>query len=445
MRPLQYLYLCLLLVALPVFSAEAQQTATVTGTVTDATEGFRLGGANLVLLDAQAEEMITGAATGADGNYRITGIAPGDYVLAFRFVGYREERVPLTLSAGESRTVNIALTATGLDLNTVVVTASRQEEKVLDAPASISVLDAREIAANVVLSSAAVLRNTTGLDLAQTGIDRYEIVLRGFNNAFSGAAYVLTDYRQGSIASLGVNAYSMMPITQIDLERVEVVRGPGSALYGAGVDNGVIHFLTKDPFTYPGTSISLGGGERSMLLGSVRHAGVINDRVGYKLVGNFSRADDWEFDPADAQDRIQLESFRDEKLPVDYDNNKYNLNGTLAYKFRPNVTLTANGGFASAKSIFLSGIGTLQSEGFGYTYGQLRLQAGNFFAQAYINRNDAGDSFVYRDTAVEEVVDNSTLINTQAQYDFDLAADRLRVIVGADYEVTTPSTDGTIN
>ncbi|MEX1056061.1 MAG: carboxypeptidase regulatory-like domain-containing protein, partial [Rhodothermales bacterium] len=195
MRPLQYLYLCLLLVALPVFSAEAQQTATVTGTVTDATEGFRLGGANLVLLDAQAEEMITGAATGADGNYRITGIAPGDYVLAFRFVGYREERVPLTLSAGESRTVNIALTATGLDLNTVVVTASRQEEKVLDAPASISVLDAREIAANVVLSSAAVLRNTTGLDLAQTGIDRYEIVLRGFNNAFSGAAYVLTDYR----------------------------------------------------------------------------------------------------------------------------------------------------------------------------------------------------------------------------------------------------------
>ncbi len=440
----------------------AQQAASVSGQVIDASENVELAGANIVLEDAETNDMVTGAATDAEGRFTITDLAPGQYTLVIRFVGYQEERVPLSLDAGAAQTVDVALEPVGFDLNTVVVTASRQAEKVLDAPASISVLDVDEIESEVVPSSAAVLRDVTGVDMAQTGIDRYEIVLRGFNNAFSGAAYVLTDYRQGAIASLGVNAYQMMPITQIDLERVEVVRGPGSALYGAGVDAGVVHFITKDPFTSPGTTISVGGGERNLLMGSLRHAGVLNERFGYKVVGNFTRADEWQYEcdylgddagPTPDEylrcgnelDYIQVGGFRRSALPVDYDNWKYNLNGMLAYQLSPTTTITANGGFSSTKSIFLSGIGTLQSEGFGYTYGQVRLQSGNFFAQAYLNANDAGDSFVYRELAVEEVVDNSMLFNSQAQYDFSLAADKLRLIVGADFERTVPDTEGTIN
>ncbi len=430
---------------IPVGYVSAQQTATLNGRVIDASESFPLVGANVVLFESEGNVMVAGAATGADGQYSITGIEPGSYQLAFRFVGYQEARRSVTLTAGETQTVDVSLEAGGFDLNAIVVSASRHAEKVLDSPASISVLGLADIENDVVSSSAAILRNTTGVDMAQTGIDRYEIVLRGFNNAFSGAAYVLTDYRQGAIASLGVNAYQMMPITQIDLERVEVVRGPGSALYGAGVDAGVIHFLSKDPFQYPGTTITVGGGTRDMFMGSLRHAGVVNDRLGYKFVGNFTRAEEWHFDPDDRLDSLQLASFRPTVLPLDYDNWKYNLNGTLAYRLSPGATLTANGGYSSSKSIFLSGIGTLQSRGFGYSYGQLRLQAGDFFAQAYVNANDAGESAVLRDAAVQDVVDNSLLYNAQAQYDASLAADRLRLIVGADYEHTMSRTEGKIN
>lgn len=462
----RFVALCILvaLEALFVRPADAQQSATVTGTVTDAAEGFPLYGANVVVLGSGGSDMVAGAATDEVGEYVIEDVPPGSYVIEFRFVGYGEERVPITLAAGETASVDAALDPTGFDLNTVIVTASRQPEKVLDAPASISVLGTEDIETNVLPSSAAVLRNTMGVDMAQTGIDRYEIVVRGFNNAFSGAAYVLTDYRQGAVPSLGVNAYQMMPITQIDLERVEVVRGPGSALYGAGVDAGVIHFITKDPFTYPGTTVSVGGGSREMVVGSARHAGVVNDKLGYKIVGNFSRGEEWHFNPNNALDAIQLCSFRSDiegddlvdvpceidgeteivERALDYGYHKYNLNGTVSYRFRPDVTLTANGGFSSSKSIFLSGIGTLQSDGFGYSYGQLRLDAGSFFAQAYVNANNAGDSFVYRETAVEEVVDNSILFNTQAQYDFGLMDDRIGLIVGADYELTRPATKETI-
>ena len=423
-------------------SVQAQATVSVSGVVTDASSASPLQDANVVLLLDGV--VIAGAASGADGSYDISGVPPGDYMLSVRFVGYEEEQMQVSLQPGESLTADVALRPTGFDLNAVVVSASRSSEKVLDAPASISVLDAREIESVALPSSALLLRNVTGVDMAQTGVNRYEIVLRGFNNVFSGATYVMTDYRRAAVTSLGLNAYNLMPISQIDLERVEVVRGPGSALFGAGVDAGVIHFISKDPFTHPGTTVRVGGGLRNALTASLRHAGVAGGKLGYKVVADFQRANDFAFDPKDELDAVQLATFREEALPVDYNNHNYTLSGLLAWRLRPDVTLTVNGGYSTAKSIGLSGIGTIQAEGFGYTYGQLRLDAGGFFAQAYANFNDAGDSFVYREGSVEDVVDNSTLVNVQGQYDFDILEDRFRFIVGAEYELTNPVTKSTI-
>ena len=423
-------------------SAQAQAGVSVRGVVTDASSASPLQDANVALLLDGV--MIAGAASGIDGSYEISGISPGDYVLVVRFVGYEEEQMEISLQPGESLTADVALRSAGFDLNAVVVSASRASEKVLDAPASISILDAREIESVALPSSAMLLRNVTGVDMAQTGVNRYEIVLRGFNNVFTGATYVMTDYRRAAVASLGLNDYSLMPISQIDLERVEVVRGPGSALFGAGVDAGVIHFISKDPFTHPGTTVRVGGGLRNALTASLRHAGVAGGKLGYKVVADFQRANDFAFDPEDPLDAVQLGTFREEALPVDYNNHNYTLSGLLSWRPRSNVTLTANGGFAAVKTIGLSAIGTIQGEGFGYTYGQLRLDAGGFFAQAYANFNDAGDSFVYREGSVDDVVDNSTEVNVQGQYDFDILEERFRFVLGAEYELTNPVTKSTI-
>ncbi|MYE05277.1 MAG: TonB-dependent receptor [Bacteroidetes bacterium SB0662_bin_6] len=423
-------------------SAQAQADVSIRGVVTDASSETPLQDANVVLLLDGV--VIAGAASGADGSYEISGIPPGTYMLSVRFVGYEEEQRQVSLQPGGTLTADVALRPTGFDLNAVVVSASRASEKVLDAPASISVLDTREIESVALPSSAMLLRNVTGVDVAQTGVNRHEIVLRGFNNVFTGATYVMTDYRRAAVASLGLNHYGLMPISQIDLERVEVVRGPGSALFGAGVDAGVIHFISKDPFTHPGTTVRVGGGLRNALTASLRHAGVAGGKLGYKVVADFQRANDFAFDPEDPLDAIQLGTFREEALPVDYNNHNYTLSGLLSWQPRSNVTLTANGGFSAVKTIGLSSIGTIQGEGFGYTYGQLRLDAGRFFAQAYANFNDAGDSFVYREGSVPDVVDKSTLVNVQGQYDFDLLDERFRFIVGAEYELTNPVTKSTI-
>lgn len=429
----------LLILCTPSLSVFAQQTATISGVVTDATNGEALAGATVILTIAGQTGIVGGDAADVDGSYSIQNLAPGSYTLTVRYVGYNESQNSVTLTAGQSTTLNIELSQGGLDLNTIVISASRQAEKALDAPASISVLDAREIETDVVQSSISVLRNTTGVDVAQTGVDRSEVVLRGFNNAFGGSAYILTDYRQSATPSLNVNLHSIMPNMPIDLERVEIVRGPGSALYGPGVDEGVIHYLTKDPFSYPGTTISLSGGERSLLGGQLRHAGLINDQFGYKITGFYSQADDWELDPENPQDQAFLATEVEQR---NYDFRKMNINGTLQYRISDGVSLTANGGISQLDAVVLSGIGTLQADEFKNSYGQLRLQANRFFAQAYLSTNDAGNSLVYG--SGDNVVDKGTEYNLQAQYDFDLANERVRMIVGADYQLTEPDTEGTI-
>lgn len=458
MRLSVFLSRCLAAAMLCAFAAlpAIAQQVTLSGTVTDAGDGSPLPGANVILTVEGQADVAAGAATDFNGTYSIR-VAPGSYVVTVRYIGYGDQSEILTLTAGQNRTYDVALGAGAFDLNDVIVSASRAQEQVLDAPASVSVIGVAELQQTVSASSITALRNEVGVDYSQTGVDRQEVTLRGFNNAFSGSTFALVDYRIGAVPSLGVNIYGIMPNMSSDLDRVEVVRGPGSALYGPGVDAGVIHFLTKDPFGYPGTSVSVAGGERSLFSFEGRHAGTINGKLGYKITGQFARADDWQLNAGDSLDAAQLEGdfvYSDPSMAPDFQDidpttgriqreegyQKVNVNGLLQYRIRPGVTLSANAGYAAYTGTVLSGIGTLQADNFGYTFGQLRLQAGKLFVQGYVNQNSAGDSYVYG-TGMS-VVDNGRLYVGQAQYDTDLMGSR--VIGGVDVRITTPDTEGTI-
>ena len=433
------------------------QNATVTGLISDAESGEALPGANIKISLPGDVSIVAGGVSNIDGVYTITNIPAGTYALTASFVGYGEATVTVSVSGGQTLTQDFQLRQ-GLELDAVVVTGIGEPEKVLDAPASISVIDAEALESEVALSSGSALRNTTGLDMAATGVDRLEIVLRGFNNAFSGATYVLTDNRVAAAPSLGVNIYSIMPNIGIDLNRIEVVRGPGSALYGAGVDAGVVHFITKDALTEPGTTVSLIGGEQSLFGADFRHAGKF-DNFGYKLTGTYGQADDWALNPGNSLDSLQLEDdfvYADPsdapsnqlvdtgtgKLQRNYDYKKLNVNGQIEYRVDDKTKIVVNGGTSRYDAVVLSGIGTLQADNFGYSYVQGRVLSGGYFGQVYFNQNAAGDSYVYG--SGQNVVDKSTLLTAQSQYSFDVSDGRHKVIVGADVDVTTPDTDETI-
>lgn len=442
-----------LLIAAPPLTAQAQ-TATLQGTITDRESDQPLPGANIVVMTEAGGEMVDGAATNPQGRYTISGLDPGTYQVRVRFVGYAEAQETVALSPGEARTLDWALRPEDIGLNPVVVTASRQREKALDAPASVSVLDAQDIEQDAAPSSALTLRNTPGVDIARAGLDRYQISLRGFNSAFVSKTYVLADYRQTTVPSLGINAFNSMPISPVDLAQIEVVRGPGSALYGSGVEQGVIHFVTKDPLDDPGTSFMLGGGQQQLVQGSLRHAGVVNDRFGYEVVGYYSTGEDWKLDPNDPADQPVLDAIAPNRLDArgnviaplgtrSYATENGYLSGTLQYEFTPSTVLTASGGWATVTNTNIANTGENRLENFSLAYGQVRLQAGGLFAQAYANLNDAGDTFFYRSGL--PVVDESFQMVGQVQYAFDLSDGAQRFTVGADAERTTPRTGATIH
>jgi len=447
---------------------QAQGPATLTGTVADARDGAPLIGATVVLRNANTSEVEQGTTTDVDGNFEITRIPPGTYVVEMRFIGYRERRITMTLEAGESRDIDAELELESESLETVVVSASRQREKILDAPASISVLQPEQIRREATTSSVEALRSAPGVDMAQTGVDRREVSLRGFNEAYASRIHVLTDYREASVPALGVNAYSVMPSIPLDLSRVEVVRGPGSALYGPGVDSGVIHFFTKDPFQEPGTAVSVSGGSQSFVNGQIRQAGVIGNDLGYKVTAQFSRADEWSLNPNNPKDAAEINRYRVYQNPDtsalndrtfargDFDGDgdeeaqlrrddlyfKYNVNGVLKYRFDGETSVTLNGGYSSLKSAFQSGVGTIQTNGFGYSYGQLRFERGEFFAQVYLNRNHSIDPFVYG--SGRATTDEGLQWNGQVQHSFGLSSLNTEVVTGADVNLTRPRTNGLV-
>ena len=460
--------LLLAVVGLFASSASAQNDATLTGTVVDTQDGSTLVGANVALREVDSPQVVDGTATDVQGTFRLTGLSPGQYLMEVRFVGYQTAERTLTLEAGESRDLTIELRPTTASLEQVVISASRRQEKVLDAPASISVLQPKEIMQEVNTSTVEAIRSAPGVDMAQTGIDRREVVLRGFNEAFSGSAYVLTDYREAAVPSLAVNVHSIMPNMAVDVEQIEVVRGPGSALYGPGVDSGVIHYFTKGPFDDPGTTVSVSGGTRQYFAGQFRNAGTFSENFGYKITGQFARADEWELDPGDAPDAAEIDRYRiyqdRNQIPDgrdfvadDFDGDgdqefqlrrediyqKFNVNGLLQYQAGDATTISLNGGYSELTGVVQSGIGTLQADGFGYAYGQLRLQSGGLFAQVYLNANDAGDeTYVYG--SGDRIIDEGLQWNGQLQYDFDLPQIGTQMIAGADANITIPRTQGRI-
>lgn len=421
-------------------STALAQSGTVRGVVTDSESGETIPGATVGVAGTS-----TGTVANADGGFSLV-LDPGTYTIEVRSTGFVTQQRQVVLSAGQTVTENFNLERSVTELSEVTVeSVGRREEMVQDSPASVSVLSTEQVATNVGTSSAEALRNTTSIDMQQTGIDRREIVIRGFNNAFSGATYVLTDYRQAAVASLGVNIYSIMPNMNVDVDRIEVVRGPGSALYGAGVDAGVVHFFTKDPFSYPGTTISLMGGERSLFGGQFRHAGTVGtrNRLGYKITGMYSQAEDWALDPTTQDSVFITQNARNQ------DYSKFNVNGSLEYRFSDDGAIIANGGISRLDATMLSGVGTLQADNFGYSYGQLRFQLAEFFAQVYVNMNDAGGSFVYgqdfdMDGRADPVTDNGIQVVANAQYNMMLADGRQNLVYGVDAEFTRPDTEGTI-
>ena len=434
MKPLRLLSISsLFLYIIFGFAVVSVQAATLNITVTDARTGNRLNDVSIAVT-SESSTVATGVSD-ATGALEIPDLAVGVYTITASSPSYADAVVSdIALAADETKSIEIPLSSEVIQLEQVAVTASRRREKVLEAPASVALVGDSEIKDRVAPSITEHLKSVRAVDVVTAGLGASYVVVRGFNNVFSGSLLSLVDNRIASVPSLRVNSYSFIPTISEDIEQIEIVSGPGAALYGPNSANGVMHIITRSPFTSQGTTISLGGGERGVLMGSLRHAGVVNETIGYKFSGNYFQGNDWE------EGRAKEDLEGEGGLIFD----TYKASGEFRVDYSPNNDTTAiiASGFTQATGIELTGIGAGQAQNWTYGYLQGRFIHKDLFAQAFWNRSNAGDTYVVR--SGDPTVDNSDLYVGQIQHGYSFG-NRQRFTYGLDALLTRPDTEGTIN
>jgi iron complex outermembrane receptor protein len=380
-----FLVLVFLGIALPATSAA--QSGRISGTVTDSSKA-PLVGAQVTVVGTRLRTV-----TDEGGHFAIGNVNAGTYEVRAQRIGQQAQSVSgVVVRSGEDARVDVSLSQAPLTLAGMVVSASRRPEKITDAPATITRIDASAIENTVGNSFAPALKAVKGLDFIQVGVTAVAVNARGFNSAFNNRMLMMEDNRIAVLPENGLPVGAFTPIPKLDLAGIEVLVGPGSALYGPDASNGVITLQSKDPRDYPGTSVEVSGGSRSFYDMQGRHAGVISGgRVGYKLSGEYQSAKDWQnkniYAPIATGGPVSPE------IGADWDTNVLRGYGALVYYFPTAGHLELNGGASKSNGIGQTSVGRNQLIDWQYREVQAKYSHPNWFVQAYHTQSLSGDTY----------------------------------------------------
>ncbi|MBX5483202.1 MAG: TonB-dependent receptor [Myxococcaceae bacterium] len=186
----------------------------------------------------------------------------------------------------------------------VLVTASRRTQSTLEAPYATTVITGEEIRLSGVTSLVELLRRVPGAEVMQLGIGSANVSFRGFNQRLANKVLVLIDGRTEYQDFLGLTLWSALPVGLDEIDRIEVIRGPGSALYGANAMLGVINIITRPPGTGPRGEFNATAGMGNRASGSFLASGGQN-RLRYRASVAYDQGDKWSRDFADDRPDVQ--------------------------------------------------------------------------------------------------------------------------------------------
>jgi len=276
----------------------AQDSASLTGTVRDA------GGAALPGVSVVAEPVAGGprlsAVTDSDGRYSIGGLNPGPYRVTASLSGFDSAEAEVSLTAGESTGQDFVLALVSF-FNNITVTAQKREQEILDVPASITAVGGAAIENQGVTNLKEIQGTIPGLSIIETGPGTQRTQIRGISSP-------------QNLPTVGVY-FDEMPITAesagagvdvrlLDLERVEVLRGPQGTLYGESSMGGTIKYVTRDPqldelgVTFDSAYGTVTEGSATYRANAVVNIPVVEGKFGLRVLAGTEHYPGWVDHPA---------------------------------------------------------------------------------------------------------------------------------------------------
>jgi iron complex outermembrane receptor protein len=181
------------------------------------------------------------------------------------------------------------LTSLSVDelMNVEVTSVSKKEEKLFQTAAAIYVITQEDIRRSGMTSVPELLRMVPGLDVARIDGTKYAISARGFNGRIANKLLVLIDGRSIYSAETSGVYWEVQDLMLEDIERIEVIRGPGGTIWGANAVNGVVNIITRRARDTQGGLIAIGGGTEDKGVGGTRYGGKIGEKVAYRVYGKY--------------------------------------------------------------------------------------------------------------------------------------------------------------
>ncbi len=302
-RLISFLSLAMLLIGIApskAFSSDKVNNTTISGQVIDS-EGEPLPGVSVVV-----KGTIVGTPTDSDGRFTLTVRQDPPLILQFSAVGFQSQELDITSANTSDITITLLeQTILGSD---VVVSASRVEESIIDAPVTIEKMDVISVRTTASDDYYKSIANLKGVDMTASSINFQIINSRGFNSTGNTRMVQLTDGMDTQAPALNFPIGNLNGPSEIDIESVEFIPGASSALYGPNAFNGILLVNSKDPFQYQGLSVMLKTGvnhldgdaavgepdsPQPMYTFAARYANALNNKFAYKFNVSYMTAEDW--------------------------------------------------------------------------------------------------------------------------------------------------------
>ena len=254
----------------------------------------------------------------------------------------------------------------------IVVTASKTEQMLANAPATMSVISSQALKLGPAQSYADLFRTVPGLNVSQTSARDINITSRSATGTLATSQLALVDGRSIYQDFFGFVAWDFLPVSMNEVKQIEVIRGPASAIWGANAMSGVVNIITKSPREMQGTSFNIGVGAFNRSAGGVDrpdgtvfyvggvHAQAINDQLAFKIsAGGYMQQ-------AYPRPTGTIPNKFNTPYPP-YENSgtaQPKLDGRVDYDFADGKQkLVLAGGFVGTQGIIHTGIGPFQIEG----------------------------------------------------------------------------------
>lgn len=316
MNCLNYL-LCLTLILLTSISAISQ---TITGVVKDEENNTPIIGASIVELGTTH-----GVTTDFEGKFTLV-MKEKDSKIQINFIGYE----PITMSVSGKSKIEVFMQTDVMALESVVVTANRVEENLQDVSVAATVLTGKDLEDMSVKSSVEALATVPNVITDSYGPSQTNISIRGISTNFDGVGleqavgmYINDVYQS---RAYGFNAVMM------DVERVEVLRGPQGTLFGKNTVGGVVNIITAQPGMTNGASVELSGGNYNFMQArAMANVKLIDEKLAFRVTGAYN------YREGSFVEHLSEEGQAANKTKFG------GARGSLLYKIKPNIDLTVEG------------------------------------------------------------------------------------------------------